>query len=149
MLADVLKHDSAPTTEGGTWEWVQDPDSGAMIQVWVDNPDTPETEGATIVGVKCLATAATYGSIRAAEKFGTEYLNEEWVKLAVSASTNITMRDKVTNIRTLKGDVIIWSEEESSGNPATVFDVFRVSPVMDGFGQVVEKVALLKRAEVQ
>jgi hypothetical protein len=147
MLADVLKHDSAPAEEGGTWEWVQDPDSGAMVQVWVDNPDTPDVEGNTLVGVKCLATAATYGSVRAAEKFGSEYLNEEWVKLAVSASTNITMRDKVTNIRTRKGEVI-WSEEESDGSP-TIFDVFRVSPVLDGFGQVIEKVALLKRAEVQ
>lgn len=147
MLVDVIKPSSAPA-EGdatGHWEWVQDPDSGAMVQVWVtDNPDTPEVEGNVLTGVRCLARAT---GIRP-EQFNAEYLNEEWVKLTVAANTNVTLRDKLTNIRTLKGQVI-WTEEESDGNSPTKFDVFRVSPVIDGFGSVVEKAVLAKRAEVQ
>jgi hypothetical protein len=66
----------------------------------------------------------------------------------VAANANITLRDKITNIRTFKGQ-LIWTEEESDGNPATKFDVFRIAPVIDGFGNVVEKSVLAKRAEVQ
>jgi hypothetical protein len=147
MLVDVIKPSSAPA-EGDTtghWEWVQDPDSGGMVQVWVtDNPNTPEVEGHVIEGVRCLARAT---GIRP-EQFNAEYLNEEWVKVTVAANANITLRDKLTNIRTYKGQ-LIWTEEESDGNPATTFDVFRVSPVIDGFGNVVEKAVLAKRAEVQ
>lgn len=148
MLVDIVKPEGAPAETGGHWEWVQDPDSGAMVQVWVDDPETPEVEGSTIQNVRCMVRSATTGSIRAAEQYGTEYLNEEWIKITLPLSTNITMRDKVTNIRTLKGQVL-WSEEESDGNPATTFDVFRVSPVLDGFGNAVEKVVIAKRSEVQ
>ncbi|AVD99230.1 hypothetical protein SEA_BILLNYE_28 [Streptomyces phage BillNye] len=147
MLVDVIKPSSAPT-EGDTtghWEYVQDPDSGAMVQVWVtDNPDTPGTEGHVLKGVRCLARSTGMRP----EVWNAEYLNEEWVKLTVAANANITLRDKLTNIRTFKGQ-LIWTEEESDGNPATKFDVFRVSPVIDGFGNVVEKAVLAKRAEVQ
>jgi hypothetical protein len=147
MLVDVIKPSSAPAEgdETGHWEYVQDPDSGAMVQVWVvDNPDTPEVEGHVIKNVRCLARATGMRP----EVWSEEYLNEEWVKLTVAANANITLRDKITNIRTFKGQ-LIWTEEESDGNPATTFDVFRVSPVIDGFGNVVEKAVLAKRAEVQ
>lgn len=148
MLADVIKPESAPAESGGHWEWTQDPDSGALIQKWIeDDPETPDQEGNTIV-VKCLAKSAITGGIRGGEQFNEEYLNDEWVRLALPFNANITLRDKVANIRTLKGQTI-WSEEESDGNPPTKFDVASVSPVIDGFGQVVEKVALLKRSEVQ
>ena len=83
MLADVVKPDAAPadsSSSTGHWEWVQDPDSGAFVQVWVtDNPNTPGVEG-HVITVKCRAKAAMSGSIRAAEQFGSQYLNEEWVK---------------------------------------------------------------------
>lgn len=147
MLVDIVKPSSAPQQNDttGHWEWVQDPDSGAMVQVWVtDNPDTPETEGNVLKDIPCLARATGARP----EVFSEEYLNEEWVKVTVPARTLVTLRDKVTNIRTRKGQVV-WSEEESDGNPATTFDVFRVSPVIDGFGNVVEKAILAKRSEVQ
>ena len=150
MLVDVLKPDSAPADSSsptGHWEWVQDPDSGAFIQVWVtesDDPNTPEVEG-TKKTVKCRAKAALSGSIRSAEQFGSQYLNEEWVKIELPFNADITLRDKVTNIRTLRGQVL-WSEEESDGNPPTTFEVFRISPEIDGFGNLIGKIALVKRA---
>ena len=88
------------------------------------------------------------GSIKAAELFGAQYLNDEWVKLELPYNGDVTLRDRVTNIRTLSGQVL-WSEEESSGNPATTFEVFRVSPEIDGFGNMIGKIALIKRAVVQ
>lgn len=151
MLADIIKPVGAPddsSSNTGHWEWVQDPDTGAFVQVWVtDDPETPGVEG-DVRTVKCRAKAALTGSIRSAEHFGSEYLNEEWIKLELPFNADVTLRDRVTNIRTLKGQ-ILWSEEESSGNPATTFDVFRVSPEIDGFGTVIGKIALIKRAVVQ
>lgn len=146
MRADILRPEGAPEEAGGHWEYQQDPDSGAIEQVWVADPDA---EGpVTARTFKCIARSAVTGGLRGAEQFGEEYLNEEWVKLTFPFSVNLTLRDKVTNIRTSKG-VMIWTEESMEGNPATVFDVTRVSPVVDGFGQVIENVALLKRAGVQ
>ena len=147
MLADILKPEGAPSTVGGEWTVVQNPESGHIERVWVDdsNSSTPPN---TIVGVPCIAKVSFNDSIKAAEEFGADYLNEEWVTMTVSSRTDISLRDKVTRIRTRKG-VAIWTEEESSGNPATVFDVVRISPVVEPFGSVIEKKVLLKRAEVQ
>jgi hypothetical protein len=145
MLMDIIKPTAAPSELGGDWSWQQDPDSGAFVETWIADS---EQSGSNIITVKCLAKPTLVGSIRAAEQIGEEYLNEEWVKISLPFNANITLRDKVSNIRTLQG-VPVWSEEESDNNPATVFDVFRVSPVVDGFGMVVEKMALVKRGQVQ
>jgi hypothetical protein len=151
MLADVIKPAGAPTdssSSDGHWTWVQDPDTGAFSEVWVtDDPDTTPVEGDTRT-IKCRAKAAMTGSIRAAEQFGAQYLNDEWVKLDIPYNADVTLRDRITNIRTLSGQTL-WSEEESSGNPPTTFEVFRVSPEIDGFGNLIGKIALIKRAVVQ
>jgi hypothetical protein len=151
MLADIIKPSGAPddsSSTSGHWTWVQDPDTGAFIQVWVtDNPDTGPIEG-DVRTVKCRAKAALTGSIRSAEQFGAQYLNDEWVKIELPFNADITLRDRVTNIRTMSNQVL-WSEEESSGNPPTTFEVFRVSPEIDGFGNLIGKIALVKRAVVQ
>ncbi|XAO35228.1 head-to-tail stopper [Streptomyces phage Francob] len=151
MLADVIKPQGAPSDSSsptGHWTWVQNPDTGAFQEVWeTDDPNTPGTEG-DVRTIKCRAKAAMTGSIKAAEQFGAQYLNDEWVKLELPYNADVTLRDRVTNIRTLSGQVL-WSEEESNGNPATTFEVFRVSPEIDGFGNMIGKIALLKRAVVQ
>jgi hypothetical protein len=151
MLADIVKPEAAPedsSSPNGHWEWTQDPDSGAFIQVWItDDPNTPNVEGRSVT-VKCRAKSAITGSIRAAEQFGAEYLNDEWVKLELPFNADVTLRDRISNIRTLRGQSL-WSEEESDGNPPTTFDVFRVSPDIDAFGNMMGKIALIKRAVVQ
>lgn len=148
MLVDVVKPSAAPTDSSGQWEWVQNPDSGAFVQVWdTDDPNTTGVEG-NVITIKCRAKAALTGSIRSAEQFGAQYLNDEWVKIDLPFNADVTLRDRMVNIRTLTGQTL-WSEEESNGNPPTTFDVFRVSPEIDGFGNVVGKIALLKRAVVQ
>lgn len=148
MLMDIVKPTAAPEDSSGQWHWTQDPDSGAFIQVWVaDDPDTPDSEG-NVITVKCRAKASMTGSIRAAEQFGSQYINDEWVKIDLPFNADLTLRDRVMNIRTLTGQTL-WSEEESNGNPPTAFDVFRVSPDVDGFGNLVGKTALVKKAVVQ
>ena len=151
MLADIIKPQGAPADSSSTdghWTWVQNADTGAFQEVWeTDDPNTPGPEG-DVRTIKCRAKAAMTGSIKAAEQFGAQYLNDEWVKLDMPYNADVTLRDRVTNIRTLSGQVL-WSEEESSGNPPTTFEVFRVSPEIDGFGNLIGKIALIKRAVVQ
>lgn len=150
MLMDIIKPVGAPPELGGEYQWVQDPVSGAIKEVHIADPSDPDqTESGRIIeAVPCIAKAAITSSIRAAEKFGEEYINDEWVKITLPFTADLSQRDKIRNIRDSNGRTI-WSEEESNGNLPTVFDVFRISPVVDGFGQIVEKVALVKRAEVQ
>lgn len=148
MKLDIIKPTSAPVEGGnGHWTWKQDEDSGAFIQVWVSD-DLSIPGGRELKNVRCRAKAAMTGSIRSAERFGTEYLNEEWVKIDMPFNADVSLRDKVTNIRTLDGRTL-WSEEESNGNVPTTFDVFRISPDVDGFGNPIGKIVLVKRAVVQ
>jgi hypothetical protein len=67
------------------------------------------------------------------------------------AGYRITKRDRVTNIRNARGQ-IIWKEEEMENEgvyKSTTFDVLGVTPVLDPFGNHIENYALLERAEVQ
>lgn len=155
MLVDVLKPDSSPEANGqssnGNWQYVQDPDSGAIVRVWVaDDPDTPNSEGG-ILAVPCLFRGVIDGGIRVAgttERFSEIYENVDWAKMTFPASVNITKRDRITNVRDWKGN-IIWREEEMDGSPATVFEVRGITPIINPFGRHVENIALLERAEVQ
>jgi len=149
MLADIIKPQDSPDVSGGHWTYEQNPDSGAIVRTWVmDDQSTDDIEGKEIKSVKCLAKSALGPSLRNIEQFGDQYTNNDWITISVSFRTNVTLRDKITNIRNLKG-VIIWTEEESDGNPPTVFDVYQITPLIDGFGNAIEKVILAKRAGVQ
>jgi hypothetical protein len=51
MLVDILKPQGAPTDSSdpnGHWEWVQDPDSGAFVQVWVTEADEVPCQGCSV-----------------------------------------------------------------------------------------------------
>jgi hypothetical protein len=149
MLMDLVRPQDAPDSPGGHWAYIQNPDSGAIVRTWVvDNTSTPGVEGKEIKNIPCFAKSALGNSIRSIEQFDAEYINDEWISISVSSMTNVTLRDKVRNIRTIKGRVI-WSEEESDNNLPTIFDIYRVNPSIDAFGNVIEKNILAKRAEVQ
>lgn len=149
MLVDIIKPQDSPTTVGGHWAYQQNPDSGAIIREWVmDDLTTLGVEGKELKNVKCFAKSALGPSLRNIEVFGEEYNNNDWISVSVSFLTNVTLRDKITNIRTLKG-VVIWSEIESDGSPATVFDIYQITPLIDGFGTPIEKIIIAKRSGVQ
>lgn len=165
MRASVLKPIGAPEVNGtqdtdteGHWTYIQDPTSGALIRTWVtdvaDNPTTPANEAviydSKFDNVPCSIRGVIDGGIRVAgttERFSETYENVDWVKATFPPSVNVTKRDRVTNIRNRKGEVV-WKEEESTNKP-TVFNVMGVTPVLDHLGRVLYNTALLERAEVQ
>lgn len=157
MKADILRASDyvEPTTpeENGHWENQQDPDSGEIIRVWVpgtdDDPATPTYEG--LQSFKCLARGIVDGGIRVAgttERFSDLYEAVDYVRIWFPPKTKITRRDRVTNIRGPKGD-ILWVEEERADRAPTIFSVVGVTPIIDPFGKHVESIALLERVETQ
>lgn len=154
MLLDIIKISSSPEANVGTgkWTYVQDPDSGAIQRQWVDDdPNTVPVEGTVVKDVPCLARGILGSGIKgvgSTESFDTVYMNVDWVRVSVPASTSITKRDRVTRIRDADGNVI-WKESEVDGTPATVFNVMGITPVPGPFGVAMEYSVLLKRAEVQ
>ena len=151
MLLDVLRPASAPTTSSGNWNYVQDPDSGALQHLWLaDDLSTPLiNEG--LIGVNCLVRGIVSPGARGSgntQMFNAKYENIEFVKITFPASVNITKRDRITNIRDSNGN-ILWIEEEANGSPATIFEVKGITPVINPFGKHVENGGLLTRAEVQ
>lgn len=156
MICDIIRPSNAPasTSTTGRWEWTQDPESGSIIQVWIeDDLLTPGiVEGNTIKNVPCLARGIIDGGIRVAgttERFAQEYENVDWVKLVVPNDVVITKRDKVRNIRQLRTKEVIWKEEEMQNTPNTIFNVMGAIPVLDPFSSVIEYNVLLQRSEVQ
>ncbi len=156
MKADILRGLVAEETTEGSGEWVMehDPDSNEIIRVWkpADNPDTPENEaGATLESFRCIARGIVDGGIRVAgttERFGELYEGVDYVKISFPAKVVISRRDRITNIRDPRGN-ILWREEERPDRAPTVFSVVGVTPIIDPFGKHVENVALLERAETQ
>ena len=71
----------------------------------------------------------------------------DYVKMTFPRFIKISKRDRITNIRNRKGQVV-WAEEEHDGSP-TVFNVMGVTPVLDPFGNWIENFALLARSEDQ
>lgn len=158
MKADVLRQNRTtpdPVIESnGNWTYNQDTETGEIIRLWqptdlTDDPQTPQNEG--LQTFRCLARGIIDGGIRVSgttERFSEMYENVDYVKITFPASVILSKRDRVTNIRDGKNN-IIWKEEEQIGSPPTVFNVMGVTPVIDPFGRHIENQALLERAEVQ
>lgn len=146
----------------GEWVDSQDPLTGEIVRVWkpfvepLDDPTTPEDESAIKIGtVPCIARGIVDGGIRVAgstERFGDTYENIDWVKLWLPPHVKISKRDRVTNIRDVRGH-IRWVDEELTDPrttevpKATVFNVNGVTPLFDAFNDVVEQFVLLEKAE--
>lgn len=164
MVCDIIKpagapeNNANPVDEDSSWEFQQDPDSGAIVKRWKDDPNTfgvnERRNGLIVPNVELMARGIIDGGIRVAgttERFGNEYQAVDYVKATFGPGTSITKRDQVTNIRS-KRDINgppVWREEEISGFPPTVFNVMGVTPVFDPFSNLVEYAVLLERAEVQ
>lgn len=156
MKATILHQtdmEGLPEYELPYGEWVdnQDPLTGQIIRVWrpvevtPDDPDTDEDE--TIVQtVKCLARGVNYKSARD-ENFGDKVKYLDSVNLWVPASTLIDRRDRVTNIKDSRGNIIWISEYEGSPKRAMMFNVVGVSPILDFRGKHMETYAVLERSE--
>lgn len=156
MKADILKSGTVTedTTNPGEWVITHDPDSNEIIRVWVpagDDPSTPEVENNVLQSFRCLARGIVDGGIRVAgttERFSDLYEGVDYVRIWFPPNIGITRRDRITNIRDPKGN-IIWREEERTDNAPTVFSVVGVTPLIDPFGRHMESMALLERVETQ
>lgn len=159
MKADILRAGTVsspvnPDDPDGEWIVRQDPDSGEIYREWqahsdADDPATPEYEG--LQSFKCIARGIISSGIGAngtSEKFGDLYEGVDYVRITFPADVRISRRDRITNIRDLRGTVL-WVEEERLDNAPTVFSVVGVTPIVDPFGRHVESMALLERAETQ
>lgn len=148
----------------GYWQITQDPISGDLIRVWVDEvvPDLPETPDVdeSLGGarwIKCQANAIITGGLNSqgtTERWTTkgEYENVDFVELRTPANIVLRRRERVTNISGADGQVL-WLEEDQPGSdgklPATVFQVRGVAPSLDIFNRHMENFVLLERAENQ
>lgn len=157
---DYVPEGDIDLDEYGTWVNSQDPLTGEIIRVWkpYDNPTTPTVNEDTLsIGtINCLARGIVDGGIRVAgttERFGDTYENIDYVKMWVPAGVRVSKRDRVTNIRDPRGN-IIWRDEEftdpRSNIPAkaTTFNVNGVTPLFDAFNKHTENFVLLERVEV-
>jgi len=131
----------------------QDPITGEILNDWTaqtDDQGTVETGDDTVIltTFECIARGIVDGGIRVAgttERFGDLYENVDFVKMWVPTHVKITKRDRVTNIRQVKGGTVVWRDEESNDAP-TIFNVNGVTPLFDAFNRHVESFVLLEKA---
>ena len=152
---DPVIHGSA----NGSYEFIQNPISGAMERVWVPAPgDDGNTNTNPLAGpvagrrVECVARGILEGGIRVTsttERYSTRGTLEigDFINFEFPPNEVITRRDRITDIRDRHGN-LIWIEEESTNRP-TIFEVTGVTPVTDPFGMQVKNFSLLSRAQDQ
>jgi len=118
---------------------IQDPDTGAIKREW----NYHRTVDCHAKGV--ISNSAT---TRSSDKqvFSNKYMNDQIIQ--VRTSEKLTMREKVTNVRDAK-DNIIWSEINFPTETPTVFEVIGTTPITDPFGNVLGYNSSMKRSENQ
>ena len=117
----------------------QDSSTGAFKKEWQFNRTVP-----------CHAKGiiSNSASTRSGDKqvFSNKYLNDQ--VLQIRTATKLTFREKITNIRTLDGN-IIWEEVDFPNNTPTVFEVMGVTPMTEPLGGIVGYNTTVKRSESQ
>ena len=68
--------------------------------------------------------------------------------IQVRTDSKLSLREKVSNIRTSDGTVI-WQELDYPNETPTVFEVMGTTPITDPFGAIIGYNSSLKRSEVQ
>lgn len=164
-LTDATENPDPNTSPSVNGKYVmeQHPVTGEIIRVWrsdyatvEDNPSTPEDESLrtrATIEFPCQARGIITGGLNSqgtTERWTSKgtYENVDFIELQVPKHILITKRDRITNVRDSRGN-IIWREEEFGSFKPTVFDVRGVTPSLDPFGSLVEYFVLLERAEIQ
>ena len=117
----------------------QDPDTGALIKEWNYVDSMP----CYAKGVVSNSTSARSGD---KQTFDNRYHNLQMVQ--IRTVTKLSIRNKITNIRTKNGEVI-WTELDYPSETPTVFEVTGVTPITDPFGEILAYNAIAKRSENQ
>jgi hypothetical protein len=116
----------------------QDPNSGEIKRKWIYTETLP-----------CLAKSIISSGVRSPSNDKTvdsRYIVEEILK--VMTLVKLPRNSKISNIRDLNG-LVLWEEAEISGNPATIFDIVGSTPIIDGFGQILEYETTIQRSDIQ
>jgi len=118
---------------------IQDVDTGAIKREW----NYHRTVDCHAKGV--ISNSAT---TRSSDKqvFSNKYMNDQIIQ--VRTSEKLTMREKVTNVRDAK-DNVIWAETNFPTETPTVFEVIGTTPITDPFGVVLGYNSSMKRSENQ
>ena len=118
---------------------IQDADTGAIKREW----NYHRTVDCHAKGV--ISNSAT---TRSSDKqvFSNRYMNDQVIQ--VRTSEKLTMREKVTNVRDAK-DNVIWAETNFPTETPTVFEVIGTTPITDPFGVVLGYNSSMKRSENQ
>jgi hypothetical protein len=116
----------------------QDQNSGEIKRHWIYT----ET-------LSCLAKSIISSGVRSPSNDKTvdsRYMVEEILK--VMTMVKLPRNAKISKIRDLN-DQVLWEEAEISGNPATIFDIVGSTPIIDGFGQILEYETTIQRSDIQ
>lgn len=118
---------------------IQDTDTGAIKREW----NYHRTVDCHAKGV--ISNSAT---TRSSDKqvFSNKYTNDQIIQ--VRTSERLTMREKITNVRDAK-DNVIWTEINFPTETPTVFEVVGTTPITDPFGNVLGYNSSMKRSENQ
>jgi len=99
--------------------------------------------------VPCLAKSIISSGVRTPSNDKTidsRYVIEEIIK--VMTLDKLPRNAKVSNIKDLQGNVL-WEEAEVLNSPATIFNIVGSTPILDGFGQILEYENTLQRSDIQ
>ena len=117
----------------------QDPNTGAIVKEW----NYYKT-------VYCHAKGMITNSstIRSSDNqtFNNRYVNEQ--NIQIRTAERITSREKITNIRDSKNNVI-WTEINFPTETPTVFEIIGTTPITDPFGNIIGYNSAVKRSENQ
>jgi len=117
----------------------QDPDTGAIKKEW----NYYKTIPCYAKGVISNTATARSGD---RQVLGNKYENTQIIE--IRTNEKLSMREKVTNIRTERNEYI-WTELDFPSDTPTVFEVIGSTPMTDPFGDVLAWNATLKRSENQ
>lgn len=127
MLADVMELNIS-----------QNYSTGEIVREWVPS-ETINCRAKTII--------TDTGSKRdAGTNFASSFKESQHIKL--KSSNKISSRKKLTNIRDVNTNVVLFTENKIDESP-TIYDVVSSEPVFDPFGRIIFYDTLLYRSDIQ
>ena len=117
----------------------QDADTGAIIKEWQFDRTVP-------CYAKGIISNSATGRGGDRQQLSSKYENVQVIE--VRSSEKLTLREKISNVRTEHG-IVIWTELDFPTETPTVFEVIGATPMTDPFGDVLAYSSTLKRSENQ
>ena len=117
----------------------QDPDTGAIKRLWVYDKTVP----CFAKGIISNSSTARSGDN---QTISAKYVDRQ--NIEIRTQSKLTYRQKITNIRDSRGNVI-WTELDYPSDTPTVFEIVSSTPITDQFGTLMAYNAIAKRSENQ